>query len=94
MTAEEFCNDEVKRLALREALEKNPIISEAMTVLFLEVSPKDTQLTEANPTVATARFHKAAGANHIIEGLGRLTKPFRKPVALKGRELLKDPNPQ
>jgi hypothetical protein len=87
MTSEEFTKHEANRAQLLEAL-GNPILQTALAILKQEMEPTTSALTDANPVVGAAKFHQVAGANHILQGLGRLTQPYKAPVVIRGKQLL------
>ena len=87
MTSEEFTKHEANRAQLLEALE-NPILQTALAILKQEMEPTTSALTDANPVVGAAKFHQVAGANHILQGLGRLTQPYKAPAVIRGKQLL------
>lgn len=87
MTPEEFQNDEARRNRLREILADETMIA-ALAILKDEKEPGVNGVTESNPTIAASRYHQVAGINHVLKGLERLTKPYQKPIALRGRQLL------
>lgn len=86
MTAEEFSKSEVNRGELAKLL-KNPLLMTALGVLKKELEPQSSNLGIANPVVGAARYQQIAGANHLIDGLARLIKPYVAPKKLTGKAL-------
>ena len=89
MTSEEFTKHEANRAQLLEVL-KSPVLQIALGILKQELEPTTSALTDANPVIGAAKFHQVAGANHILQGLGRLTQPYKTPVVVRGKQLLSE----
>lgn len=73
MTSEEFTKNEEFRLRLGNLL-ADPVLQLAFAALQGEMSARTGGNTEINHTQAASKFHQLAGANHIINGLQRLTQ--------------------
>ena len=90
MTAEEFQKHESNRFELSELLKK-PILRTALDVLMAELEPSTASTAKLNPVLGASLYQQIAGANHIVLGLDRLTKEFRKPIVPRGKTLAKAP---
>lgn len=93
--SERFQSDQIRRAEL-ETLLQHPTLVLAFEALKDEIEPKVTDLTTANPVISAAKYQNVAGANHILEGLKRLTREFAPPKKVLGRppirETLQDDN--
>jgi len=93
MTPEEFQSSETHRTELAILL-KNPILKDAFAALKSELEPSSGNNAVGNPVVGASRFQQIAGANHIINGLDGLTKPYTKPKKLVGKTLRHEDTPE
>jgi hypothetical protein len=90
MTASEFSKHENNRVALATLL-LDPLLRQAFTVLLDELAPGAVNDGVINPVVGAARYQQIAGANHIVKGLERLTKPPKAKGEVPLRQLLPEP---
>jgi hypothetical protein len=89
MTSDDFTRHEENRLALATLL-SNPTLRTALDILKDEVAPAHGGAADANPVLAAAKYHIAAGANHVIDGLERLTRLPVQRAMPNIKKLMKD----
>jgi hypothetical protein len=91
MTEKDFRNLEANRVDLAQML-LNPVLQNALGILTDAMAPKIAGDAELNPNIAAARHHRATGANYVIEGLTRLTRPPVESKAPRGKALFNSPD--
>lgn len=96
-SADDFKKDGAKRNRLLTLL-RDPVFREAVAILEDELKPRgDLAIFLGNETVSAHRYHQQAGMTYLTDGLRRLTKEYRKPVVLRGKQLTTslpgEPNP-
>ena len=92
---DDFVRDEANREHLRKEL---PFFLMALEAVKEQLEGKRVNEGIVNPNIGNAYFQQLAGANHLINGLGELTKPKPKidpPTARRqfteaDREMLKE----
>ena len=90
MTPFDFSKHENNRVALAAIL-ANPLLQVALDALMGELQPGVVNDGVVSPVVAASRYQQIAGANHIVKGLDRLTRPPKEQVRPSLKQLLPEP---
>jgi hypothetical protein len=91
MTEDDFRKQEANRVELAQLL-LHPTLQAALNILADASAPSIGMETYSNPVIAAAKYHQAAGANSVLDGLTRLTKPPVERKVPRGKQLYSDPN--